>query len=178
VATLRQGARILDFVPMTENVEVKKYVDAQHCLDQNNNSIRDISDMRNSKTESCRISIIKVLQELNVEAIMYSYSGAETLKGCRLGRSVAFNIISSTAFDPKGTSYFSESKEIGSQDNVKPFVSGLYGEGIKDTQIMLELAKQSPQGSTSPVGYTLKLAARDFETMKENLIFKCGKVRN
>ena len=127
---------------------------------------------RLSTTESCRRVIIQALAELDVTAILYSYSASQTLNDCRDDRQEAFNIISSSAFQPNQVAYFSNFKSLD-PNSVGGHLKRLYDEGLKDNNNGIDIPESMEPPPLSIVN--LKVSEVEYEKWKAKSIYKCGK---
>jgi len=179
--TLKKGARIFAAISMTnpqEQALIKSAAEAFGCKNPDAGASQSttidtmVARFRNSTDPTCRQLIIDAFSKLDVQAILYGYSAANSLDGCR-ERSEALNIVSSQAIDFERINYYSPSKDIESVSMVDQ-ISRLYRESVDDFNVRWT----SPQDQlSSPLATTTAQPLDDdaYREWRNANIFKCGR---
>ncbi len=126
---------------------------------------------RKSPTTSCRKVFIQAVAELDISAILYSYSSANEFANCRHSRGEALSIISSDAFDLNQVAYFSDVKSFD-PNQIGGFLKGLYNEGMQDYSLRGSWSDSMEKIPASLGNMSFK--TRDYENWKASFIYKCG----
>jgi hypothetical protein len=136
-----------------------------------------IEFFRNNPKLECRQLIISAFSKMEVEVIIYPFSAADELTGCRSGNKFAMNLISFKAIDQKNLTFFSDTAEFGGSPVQNNAIFRLYEDASKDYTLQLEkinydqsydMPKTLQNYANMPQPF-----ARNWKAMK---IGRCGKV--
>jgi hypothetical protein len=124
-----------------------------------------------SSNLSCRKVLLNAMAELNVEAVIYSYSAASSLSECRHARAEALLIIQSSAFDPRQLAYFSSDNNYFDPNNIGGSLRELYREGEKDYS---QIANWPDEMKIPSALSSFKSTKDKYKLWKEANVYKCG----
>lgn len=136
-----------------------------------------IEFFRNNEKLECRQLIISAFSKMEVEVIIYPFSAADELTGCRSGNKFAMNLISFKSIDQKNLTFFSDNVEFGGSPIQNNAIFRLYEDASKDYSLQLEKVNYS---QSYDIPKTLQNYAnmpqpftRNWKAMK---IGRCGKI--
>jgi hypothetical protein len=135
-----------------------------------------VGAFRYSPNATCRRIMIKVFQDLDIQALTYSY-GSTYLKECR-NSGTAISIVDPTVIDLSRMNYYSVDKKIEGDPKLTPFVKSTFDEGKTAFQQQNMLNTEAYWRSyKSDFGFfdsTPSVDANAYSEWKAANLYRCG----
>ena len=165
--------------PLSENesLQFQNLISDLKCNDSGSADFNyDISNVittlrRESNNYACRKLIIDVIAQNNVDYFLYTYSGANSISGCRKNRAEAINIINFKSLIPESTNFYDSIGKFEARP-ITPFVHKLFIESEMDLNLKIENIGHGMNIPSSIKSGPTSLF--DYVQWKNRYIFKCG----
>lgn len=131
-----------------------------------------VNGFRTNGSEDCRRLIIRAVQDLGVQGILYGFAEASTLAECRHNRNLAINLIRHDAIVMDDLAYYDDRSKIEGRP-MSGSVARLYKEAMTDPT-----TRRNIDLKYLPIPASLKDASTAFpfyRFWKRHKIFRCGR---